>query len=411
MKNTLYLTRNGLLEPLGQSQVMAYLRGLSREYQITLITYEKPEDWANTKAMARTLAYCEAHGIRWLPQKFWPRPKIIAPALSMLSMVWLVRREVRRSGIRLIHARSYIPAAVALVISRMTGVPFIFDMRALWPEELITAGRLKRGYVMHRAIVAAERASLSRAAGVVSLTSAAVGYLKKVYPQEMSKQRVVVIPTCADLDRFTPPDTVPYETVYGCHGTVLSGWFKLDWLSAFLKALAKHDPEARIELVTRDDAAIVRSRIDPSAQLQNLSIFSAPSEHIPKIVKFHSVSAMFFTEGTGKLGSAPTRLGEVLGSGIPVVANDGVGDVAQIIRCYRVGVIARDASEGAMEEALAELNALRGDPDLSYRCRRAAKEIFSLERGTERYLKLYADILDETDGAQTSLPGTGVANG
>lgn len=41
---TLYLTRNGLLEPLGQSQVLAYLRGLSRDYRITLITYEKDED-------------------------------------------------------------------------------------------------------------------------------------------------------------------------------------------------------------------------------------------------------------------------------------------------------------------------------------------------------------------------------
>jgi len=39
---TLYLIRDGQLEPLGQSQVMAYLRGLSRDYKITLITYKKP---------------------------------------------------------------------------------------------------------------------------------------------------------------------------------------------------------------------------------------------------------------------------------------------------------------------------------------------------------------------------------
>lgn len=135
MTPVLYLTRNGLLEPLGQSQVMAYLRGLSRDHAITLITYEKPEDWADTAAMARARADCAAHGIRWLPQRFRPQPKIIAPALSMMRMMWLVRQEVRREHIRLIHARSYIPAAVALVVSRITGVPFIFDMRALWPEE------------------------------------------------------------------------------------------------------------------------------------------------------------------------------------------------------------------------------------------------------------------------------------
>lgn len=57
-------------------------------------------------------AECERLGIRWLPQRFWPRPKVIAPALLMLRMVWLVRREVKGQGARLIQARSYIPTAV-----------------------------------------------------------------------------------------------------------------------------------------------------------------------------------------------------------------------------------------------------------------------------------------------------------
>ena len=95
MSKTLYVTRNGLLEPLGQSQVFAYLRRLSSDYEITLITYEKPEDWANTNRVAHARAECEAHDIRWLSQHFRPGPRIIAPALSMLRMIWLVWREVR----------------------------------------------------------------------------------------------------------------------------------------------------------------------------------------------------------------------------------------------------------------------------------------------------------------------------
>ena len=42
MNKVLYITRNGLLEPLGQSQVMPYLRGLSSYYKISLIT--KPNE-------------------------------------------------------------------------------------------------------------------------------------------------------------------------------------------------------------------------------------------------------------------------------------------------------------------------------------------------------------------------------
>lgn len=177
----------------------------------------------------------------------------MAPTLSMLRMFWLVRREARSQDIRLIHARSYIPAAVALLISRTTDVPFIFDMRALWPEELITARRLRRGSVLHRAIVAAEQACLRKAAAVVSLTHAAVEHLIKTYPEEMAGQRVSVIPTCADLNRFVPAARKPDQRIIGCLGTVLSGWFQIEWLASFLAVAARRDPEMIFELTTRDD--------------------------------------------------------------------------------------------------------------------------------------------------------------
>jgi glycosyltransferase involved in cell wall biosynthesis len=380
---------------LGQSQVFAYLRGLSQDHDVTLISYEKPEDRADIARMKRAREACAAHNIRWLPQEFRPRPKIIAPALSMMRMTWLVWREVRGGRAELIHARSYIPAAVALSVHRLTGVPFVFDMRALWPEELITAGRLKRGSVLHRAIVAVERACLRDAAAVVSLTHAAVAHLKREYPAELDGQRIAVIPTCADLDRFTPAPTKRIgSTVHGCIGTILSGWFRTDWLAAWLKAVAVDDSDARFDIVTRDDADDVRAALDPKGALGNrLSIGPRPSEEMPNAVRGHDLSVMFFTDGLSKLGSAPTRLAEVLGCGLPVVANHGVGDVAGIVRQNKVGVIVDGPDPVQMRAALDELKVLMQDPDLPGRCRATAQAVFSLEAGTEAYRGVYASIL------------------
>jgi len=232
----LYITRNGMLEPLGQSQVLSYLRGLSENYRASLISFEKSEDLEDKQAFGRVAADCDKHGIRWLPQRFHYRPKVIAPAWSMLVFLFLCLREVRKGNADLIHARAYIPAAVALLVQKLTGTPFIFDMRALWPEELITAGRLKRGSLMHKAIAWIERSCLKNAAAVVSLTHAAGDYLREKYPDELSAQKLVVIPTCADLERFIPSGNGNKTAmVYSCVGTVLSGWFHLDWLATFFK--------------------------------------------------------------------------------------------------------------------------------------------------------------------------------
>lgn len=57
----------------------------------------------------------------------------------MPTFLRLCLREIRRGNAEFIPARSYIPAALAKVARRLTGTQLIFEMRALWPEELITA--------------------------------------------------------------------------------------------------------------------------------------------------------------------------------------------------------------------------------------------------------------------------------
>lgn len=106
-----------------------------------------------------------------------------------------------------------------------------------------------------------------------------------------------------------------------------------------------------------------------------------------------SVSVMFFSQGLSKLGSSPTRMGEILGCGIPVVANEGVGDVTRIVRDYNVGVFAEGSSASEMGAAFDALGVLMRDPALPARCRAAADEVFSLTRGTEKYRELYRQVL------------------
>ena len=402
MNFTLYLTRNGLLEPLGQSQVFAYLRGLSDDYSITLITYEKPEDWVNDARMKKAQAECDRYGIRWRPQRFHAKPRLIAPALSMMRMFWLAWREVRAGNANLIHARSYVPAGVALFLHRITGVPFIFDMRALWPEELITAGRLKRGSLLHRAIVRIERACLRDAATVVSLTHAAVDHLKIEYPEELEGQKIEVIPTCADLERFIPSPTImPGPILHGCIGTILSGWFRTDWLAAWFSTVMVNDTDARLEIVTRDDVERVREVLDPAGDLaERLRIFSLPSEAMPDAVRRQNLSVKFYAGGEeSELGRSPTRMAEVLGCGLPVIVNEGIGDVADIVRDNDVGVIVDGIGKDQMETAFKTLITFLHDPDLPERCRATAERLFSLETGTTAYRGIYASILDSKNAS------------
>ena len=398
MNRVLYLTRNGLLEPLGQSQIFAYLKGLSIQSRFTLISFEKPSDISDPTFKNNSLDQCEYLGLRWIPLRFIQKPRPWAPALAVpqLALVALFQwLRSSRSRPQLVHARSYIPAAIALFLHRITGVPFIFDMRALWPEELITAGHLQRGSILHRALLWLERHCLQEASAVVSLTYAAVDYLHKRYPLELADQRIAVIPTCGDLQRFQFSEVnADAPLVIGCSGTVLSGWFLIDWMRCFFDAVARVDPSARFEVISRDAPEAIRSALTPgSSWADRLHVQSANPGDMPTILQRHTASVMFFTGGLSKLGSSPTRMAEVLASGKPVVANAGVGDVEQVISHHRVGVLSTGASSDEMDICVARLLVLLKDPDLSRRCRRTAEKLFSLESGTAAYRKLYEEIL------------------
>lgn len=396
MKRILYLTRNGLLEPLGQSQIFPYLRGLSTDYEISLISFEKRVDFGDYRLINEVrLKYLQL-GLRWIPLRFRSTPGLWAAAFAVLQLVSVsIWQWCLKAKPQLVHSRSYVPAAIALLLHWLTGVAFIFDMRALWPEELITAGRLHRGSFLHRALLFLERRCLQEADAVVSLTQAAVGYLQEQYPRELAGQRIAVIPTCADLNLFQPAEHDPASPiVIGCIGTVLSGWFLINWLRAFFDSVARVEPTVRFELISRDAPEAILAALRPSQfWAHRLKIGSATPAQMPAIVQSHSASVMFFSGGLCKLGSCPTRMAEVLGSGRPVVASPGVGDIEQVIRQHRVGVLATGSSAVEMDACVAELLTLLQDTQLAIRCRSTAEQLFSLESGTAAYRQLYAEIL------------------
>jgi glycosyltransferase involved in cell wall biosynthesis len=117
---------------------------------------------------------------------------------------------------------------------------------------------------------------------------------------------------------------------------------------------------------------------------------------MPQAIRGHDVSVMFYAGGElSELGRSPTRLAEVLGSGLPIVANEGVGDVADVLREHRVGVLLEGSGPDQVRLAMRQLDALLVDPDLPARCRRVAERLFSLGTGTEAYRAIYGQITEQ----------------
>ena len=101
----------------------------------------------------------------------------------------------------------------------------------------------------------------------------------------------------------------------------------------------------------------------------------------------------FIKKVYSKIASAPTKLGEFLGCGIPCIGNSGVGDMAAILEKEHVGVAIKDFSENAMRDAVDRIITLSREPDIKQRCRKVAIKHFSLDLGVARYSEIYSSLL------------------
>ena len=93
-----------------------------------------------------------------------------------------------------------------------------------------------------------------------------------------------------------------------------------------------------------------------------------------------------------KIASAPTKLAEYLGCGVPCLGNIGVGDMEEILEGSRVGVAVRGFSEIELKDGMKQLTALAREPGIEQRCRSAAVARFSLDQGVEAYAAIYDEL-------------------
>src|SRR5262245_28517267 len=112
----LYLCYLSLDDPLVETQVVAYLAGLAADRRIHLVTFEVRRLGRAERAPRR--AELAARGIRWHPLRYHRRPSLPATAYDTLAGAVTAAWLVRRHGLGVLHARSHVPAAMALLARR-----------------------------------------------------------------------------------------------------------------------------------------------------------------------------------------------------------------------------------------------------------------------------------------------------
>lgn len=400
--NVVYLSYDGALDPLGRSQVVPVVEGLARQgITMHLVTFEKREKWRcadDRHAMERRLG--EAGAI-WTAMRYHRKWNLLSTAWDLTRALLLVSFLRLRHRCDLVHARSYPPALVAWMATRLTGVPYLFDMRALYADQRVDAGIWPAGSLRFRVTKWLEKRFLRDAAVVVTLTRASVPAIREIERCAGGGSEPEVIPTCVDLERFRPRHRAPDRPPILAYAGSIAGWYLLDEMLAFGKVFLETVEGSRLLFLLNaspggDSETVLQRRArELGIDVSRVLVDTVAHEDVPDALSAATATIAFVRPAPWTIASAPTKISESWSLGLPVAVNRAAGDAAEVVGREGVGVVVDLADPSGWSGAAAALADLARSEEVLKRCREVAERDHATARAVSRYAALYRAAIGE----------------
>ena len=402
-KTFIFVSIDGMTDPLGQSQVLPYLVGLAKKGNtIGIVSCEKKENWDLNSNLIKEIL--NDANISWSYCFYKTGKPFISQLQNYLSLKKIVINEIKKNnGDVILHCRSYLPSLIGLYSKKRFNTRFIFDMRGFWADERIEGGIWKKnniiGSLLYYYFKKKEKELLINADHIISLTNKAK---ETILHWELfnDSSKISVIPCCADLQHFskenintTKLNSIKEELPLLKNKFVLSyvgslgTWYMAEEMLMFFKILSIKT-ESVFLIITKDNPNLIYDAAKKAGvDFDKLVIISSSRIDIPYYILLSSASLFFIKPTFSKSASSPTKMGELLSMGVPIITNTGIGDVDVIIEETTCGVLIANFNNQSYETAIDDL--LKNRSTYKNNTVATANKYFSLNDGVEKYSTVY----------------------
>ncbi len=402
-KRSLFISYDGLTDPLGQSQILPYYKGLSsRGYQITILSCEKPEAFKKKEKFIRQI--CKENNIRWEYVFYSKNPPVFSTFLDLKKMEKKALKIHREQAFDIVHCRTILPTSIGLKLQKL-GVKFIFDIRGFWADERVDGKlwNLKNPLYLfiYKWFKKKEKRAYNEADKVVTLTQNAKQELVKRF--QLNDKKIAVVPCTVDLEHFKLTEQLKiassklkselglndHSPIVCYSGSLGTRYMVKEMLLCFKKIVEQHT-SAIFLIVTHSNTSELKSVAQELGLVKNIKITSTDYQSIPQYVAIADVALYFILAGNSGKAVSPTKQAEFLSLGVPIITNSGIGDSAEIITENKLGIIVNEFTEASYERVSEQISTLLAQPNTEIV--NIAEEYFSLEKGIETYFNVYQEL-------------------
>ena len=379
-----------MLEPLGYTQVLKFLLPISSEFEITLISLEKKVDLSKTDLKQSVYDLCKSNNIRWLWFKYdnWPKPT--SHLVNVIKLFFVVFFLLCKKEISLIHIRGYFPGIIIPILKRMFNFKLIFDMRGLWADEKHDRlGWSKKSY-KYRFFKQLESYLLTKSAKILTLTHGLKNLL--IESERIPKNKIEVIRTCADPREFFPIKGNKKDSlIIGYLGSMHTAYSFEEIVKFFKNFLVFHDNSILKILSKLDGEELFVLLKKYSIPRSKVVVKYAIREELNREINSFDLLIFCLKENYSVIASMPTKVGEALSCGKPVICNTFNRDISELIENNNIGFLYnfKDKYGDPIHE---KIMSLVNSEAVKSNCIKLAKKEFDVNSAAQHYLEIYKQV-------------------
>jgi len=281
---------------------------------------------------------------------------------------------------------------IGLWAKKKLAIPYIFEVRDIWPEAPIQVGAIKNPWLI-RALKNLEKNIYEQALSLVALSPGIAEHLRNI----SSKNKIQIIPNFSDLERFFPQKksekrlerwnlkselTIAYT---GALGQVNGVEEMLD-----LAEMARQQDKKWQFLIMGEGSH--RQRLIESAQAKKLEnvhfVPFGPKEKVNELLSLADFAWISFAHLPVLKTNSPNKFFDALAAGKGIIVNHK-GWVYQLVKQHNLGL---SCLPGKMSKCFEELEKLENQPirlqKMQANSRQLAERYFTKERAIKKLLSV-----------------------
>ncbi len=386
----LYICYDGILNDLGQTQVLPYIFGLNKNgYKFIIFSFERSD--RKKEEFSAQEKILKDKDIKWYHLPFYPGKshRLLRLIFGILKLHFIFKKN----QIKLVHLRS-INSGTILLLSRIK-CKYIYDIRS-FAGQLEDYGLIRKSSRLGRLFSFFEKILINNASGIVVLDKSGSSYIKNNFSLNTPYK---IIPTATEIKKYKIIDFKKHSNKKTIKFVLLGG-ADFPYLPKkaleFAKFLLSNNINCSLDIINQRHHKVIAEVIkETDFPRDKVKVFPLKPNQVFQTLPKYDCGLVFIETGKWIKMSSPTKIGEYLAAGLHIVGLEGIEVLDRLSKETNcVDILPRNLKKqkyniNSITKIVEKIkNIKRIDNSIEI-----AKKYYSLEKALKKYLELYEIIL------------------